>query len=503
MGELFLLPAGLVLFLYGIRVLGEGLKDFLRVRLRGILSLCEKRRIFALLFGALLSIGVQSSGGAVSLLASMINAGLLSFSRSMDIMIGASLGNTLTTQIIAFRVAEYAPYILALGYFIMLLSRGRLRGIGTLLWGLGLVFFSMLLMEWSFLKVKGIANLSLFRSSLLLFLLGASLTMIFQSSALILGLTISLISGGVLSLKEAFFIVLGTHLGSSFTIFLASLGMRREAQALAWVSLLYRALGTVLSLLSFPLLFSFGSIFSPERGVAMLHLSVALLNALPFLFFRLPLGELSLKLAFLKEEARELNQPAFLDEGALEVPEWACSLALKESLRVGTFLEYQLLLFSGLLLEGKGKPSDLKEVGEAIERLTEIISSYLARVGDVAEEKLKIYTFLGEIRQASALILESYLSLLNLGFDRASSVERDKLEAFLDSLNELLKASLGAFALSDKFMAKKALAKKKKIEESLKKALVEERLIDKPGWLEFATFAKRLSDQCYYIIEMV
>jgi len=318
--EVFLLPAGLVLFLYGIRVLGEGLKDFLKIGLRDLFSLCERKRALSFLVGVLLSLGVQSSAGAVSLLASMINVGLISFLRSMDIMIGASLGNTITTQILAFRVADYSPYMLALGYFTMIFSKGRLRSLGVLVWGLGLVFFSMFLMQRSFSGINLFLKTPVFSSSLFLFFFGAILTMLFQSSALVLGLAISVISERIISLREAFFIVLGAHLGASFVLFMVSLGMRREAKALAWASLLYRAFGTLLSLSLYPFLIFLATFFPPERGVAMLHLSVTTVNALPFIFSNSFLTKLSLKIAFGKGEVEELTQPAFLDDGALEVP---------------------------------------------------------------------------------------------------------------------------------------------------------------------------------------
>ncbi|KUK13432.1 MAG: Na+/Picotransporter [bacterium 42_11] len=503
MREVFLLPAGLVLFLYGIRVLGEGLKDFLKIGLRDLFSLCERKRALSFLVGVLLSLGVQSSAGAVSLLASMINVGLISFLRSMDIMIGASLGNTITTQILAFRVADYSPYMLALGYFTMIFSKGRLRSLGVLVWGLGLVFFSMFLMQRSFSGINLFLKTPVFSSSLFLFFFGAILTMLFQSSALVLGLAISVISERIISLREAFFIVLGAHLGASFVLFMVSLGMRREAKALAWASLLYRAFGTLLSLSLYPFLIFLATFFPPERGVAMLHLSVTTVNALPFIFSNSFLTKLSLKIAFGKGEVEELTQPAFLDDGALEVPEWACYLALKEGLRVGTFLEYQFLRFSELLLGDGGKPSILREMEDSIRGMVETISNYLGRVGDMAEEKLKIYTFLGDLRQASELLSETYFSLSLIGFRKEANVNREKLEGVLDAIAELLKISLGAFALSDKFMARKAKERKRRIEEDLKRILVDERFIDRPGWLEFASFAKRFSDQCYYIVEAI
>lgn len=502
MRELFLLPAGLVLFLYGIRVLGEGLKELLRESLRKVSGLCERRRLFSLFMGILLSLGVQSGVGAVSLLASMVNAGIFTFTRSIDMMIGISLGSTLTTQILALRASEYSPYMLAFGYFASNLLKGRLKSLGTALWGLGLLFLGMFLMEISFLNARVMELLFDLRSGWMLFLAGALLTLLFQSSALTLGLTISMISRRIFSIDCAFFLILGAHLAISFAVLLVSFGMKREARALAWASLIYRSIGSMASFFLSPALIYIASFFSPEKGVAMLHLSVATLNAAIFFFLTPLLSSVSLRLVSSKGEVEEISEPAFLEESALKVPEWACYLALKESLRIGTFLEYQLLKSRDVFLDG-GKPSILKEMGDSISRLISSLSDYLGKIEGMAEDKLRIYTFLGEIKQASELLQDIVNFLLSVGFKREVQSNKEKVEDILDSLIDLLRLSLGAFALSDSLMAKRVEIKKAKIEDKLKRLLVEERFIDKPGWLEFATFAKRFSDQCYYIIEVI
>lgn len=502
MKELFLLPAGLVLFLYGIRVLGEGLRELLRGSLRAISGLCGRRRLFSLFIGLLLSFGIQSSAGAVSLLASMINAGIFTFVHSIDIMIGISLGGALTTQVLALKVSEYSPYILALGYFTSSFLRGGLKSLGMVLWGLGLVFLGMLLMEMSFSGVEVLRVFPAFKSGGFLFLSGIVLTLLFQSSALTLGLTISMVSNKLLSIDNAFFLILGVHLAVSFIVFWVSLGMRKEAQALAWASLIYRGLGSIVSFFLSPLFIYMASFFSPERGVALLHLGVAMVNAILFFFFTPFLSRVSLRLASSKGEIEKLSEPVFLEESALEVPEWACYLALKESLRVGTFLEYQLLRSREIILGG-GKLSILREITDSIKKLIGYLGDYLGRIEGMAEDKLRIYTFLGEVRQASELLEEAVFSLTSLGFKREVQENRERVEDLLDSLTDVLKLSLGAFALSDKLMAKKAEREKGRIDEKVKKLLVEDRFIDRPGWLEFTSFVKRFSDQCYYIIELV
>lgn len=466
-----------------------------------ILKLLEKGRLFPFITGVSLSLLAQSSTTALALLASMINTGVLTFSRSLGIMIGASLGTTLTTQILAFKLSNYSPYVLLLSYIVAHWFKGKWSLMGKLFWGVGLVFFGMLLMETSlssFRESLPFVNISL---PFYLFISGLLVTAVFQSSALTLGIIITMVSQGIIPLDASFWAILGAHLASSLTVILASLGMRREAQALAWFSLLYKVLGcVVIAFLCYPLC-RLASGFSPARGVAILHLEIALLNAVILIPFLSPLSKVSFKLAFLKEELEELCEPIFLEESAIDFPEWACYLTMKEILRVGSFLEYGLLRAKRILMGEEGKLTALDTLSTYILRLTDEISLYLGRINGMVEERINMFTVLGDIKQANEILRSSVEGLLRDGFQMEALKRKDEIKSIMEGLSEMLETALGALALSDKLMARKVGRLKAKLEDRVRSLLMSEELLKKGVWLDFASFVRRFSDQCYYIAE--
>ncbi len=494
--------SGLVIFLYGIKVLGEGLKDVLDRRVKSFITSLECRKFFPFIVGVILSSLTQSSTAAIALLSSMINAGFLSLSRSLSMMVGASVGATITTQLLALRLTSYSPYILFLGYIAFNLFRGKGRALGRIILGMGLIFFGMFLMESSVSALKeSTLFYRLLSSSYYPFLGGVLLTILFQSSALTFGIAISMASQGLLGIEDSFWVVLGAHLATSFTVLLASFGMRREAQALAWASLIYKLFGSFfISILSYPLCLSV-SRFSPSMRVAILHLEVVLINAILFMPFLHFLSRISLRFVFSREEIEDLSEPLFLEDSALEFPEWACYLAVKETLRVGSILEYQLLRARRLILGEESKASMVEVLRDSIHHLVDEIALYLERVSGMAEEKLKILTVLGDIKQASDILKDSLDNLNHGEFKRVVSLRKERVKEILEELSELLKMSLGALALSDKLMVRKAGGLRRRIEERVKDFLLKEELVDKGDWLEFASFVRRFADQCYYIAE--
>ncbi|MCD6363944.1 MAG: Na/Pi cotransporter family protein [Synergistetes bacterium] len=505
MREILFLPAGLSLFLFGIRTSGEGLKELLGGRLKRLFESVSRYRSLSLLVGVLLSVAVQSSTAATSLLASMINAGILTFLQSVDVMIGASLGTTITTQILAFKVSSYSPYLLFIGYIMSFWLKGKARNVGRVIWGFAIVFFGMLLTEEALSSIKGSPVFALFKkemSPLYLFALSFAFTTIFQSSALTLGLALSMASQGLLSLQGAFFVILGAHVAASSTVLLVSLGMRREALALAWSSFIYKALGSVfISLMALPLvkLASALSLY-PPRQVALLHLEVASINAILFWFSTSFLVRLSIRFAFSREGVEDFEKPLFLEERALALPEWACYLATKETIRVGEMLEYQLLRAKYLLLGEETKREPFASISDSIFRLVDSVASYVGKVEGMPEEKLRLFTVLGDIKQASGILRDSILSLLENGFQREARGREEKIEEIMDNLSELLKVSLGAFALSDKLMIRKAKGLKRFMEREIREFLITEKLEGNSLWLDFSSFVRRFSDQCYYIV---
>ncbi len=196
------LIGGLALFLYGMQITSEGLKNTFGSKLKQILSTLSKNKLIALFTGIVLTFTIQSSTAASTLLVSLVNTGIMSLSQTLSILLGTSMGTTLTAQIIAFKVSDYALLIIILGFALKLLGKKRKqRFIGNILLGIGFIFLGMKVMSESVIPLKDHA---LFKETLfnlehipLLALLASALfTGLIQSSTATMGLTISLAMQG-------------------------------------------------------------------------------------------------------------------------------------------------------------------------------------------------------------------------------------------------------------------------------------------------------------------
>ena len=119
------LVGGLALFLYGMQITSEGLKSTFGNKLKQTLSTLSKNKLISLFTGIIITFTIQSSTAASTLLVSLVNTGIMSLSQTLGILLGTSMGTTLTAQIIAFKVSDYAFLIIVLGFGLKLLGKKR------------------------------------------------------------------------------------------------------------------------------------------------------------------------------------------------------------------------------------------------------------------------------------------------------------------------------------------------------------------------------------------
>jgi Na/Pi-cotransporter len=231
------LVAGLALFLYGVARLAEGMRVVAGERLRRLLARATTNRVTGVLTGTAVTAVLDSSSVTIIMVIALVDAGALTFVQSLGVILGANIGTTISSQLIALDVARYAPLALALGLAIGVLGhrRGsaRTQQAGTALFGLGLVFFGLAQMGAAVepLKASGrfaggwpgwSARSSGWRP-------GAVTTLVIQSSSATLGIAITLASQGLLSLPAGVAVMLGAEIGTCADTLVATLGRSREA----------------------------------------------------------------------------------------------------------------------------------------------------------------------------------------------------------------------------------------------------------------------------------
>lgn len=253
------------LFLYGMKVMSEGLQKVAGDRLRNILGIMTKNRVAGVLTGIAITALIQSSSASTVMVVSFVNAGLMSLEQAMAVIFGANVGTTATTWIISafsfeVNISDYSILILAIGVPLMFLRNSTYKSAGEFLVGFCFLFMGLDLISayvpnlqenpemLSF--VVGYTSMG-FWSVLIFFMLGIVVTMVAQSSAATFAITLIMCSQGWISFTLGCAIILGGNIGTTVTPILASLSGNVAAKRTAMGHLLFNLLGSIVVLAIF------------------------------------------------------------------------------------------------------------------------------------------------------------------------------------------------------------------------------------------------------------
>jgi len=226
--------AGLVLFLYGVSRLAQGLAAVAGDRAKEILARFTTNRFAGVATGAAATTVLDSSSVTIIMVIALVDAGLLTSVQSLGVILGANIGTTVSSQIIAFDVNQYAPVAMAAGFGLHLFGKTNgLKNAGLALLGVGLIFFGLEEMGHAVAPLRehpGFREaMTRMESPLLGALVGAGVTVLIQSSSATLGIVITLASQGMISLPAGVAIMLGAEVGTCADTLLATIGRSREA----------------------------------------------------------------------------------------------------------------------------------------------------------------------------------------------------------------------------------------------------------------------------------
>lgn len=345
---------GLALFLYGMEKMSEGMKKTTGDKMRSILAALTKNRVVALLVGAFFTMVIQSSSATTVMLVSFVQAGLMSFVQSMGVILGADIGTTITAQLIAFKLTDYALLMITIGFGLRIFSqKDSIQNIGDVILGFGILFYGMKLMSDAMKPLqtyqefvdlmKGLEN------PILGLLVGTVFTALIQSSSAFTGILIVLAQQGLITLEAGIPMIFGANIGTCITAGLASIGTSREAKRVALTHVLFKIAGVILFIFWIP---AFADIIRAiavnfdsdmARQIANAH---TIFNVSLGLFF-LPITAIFAKFVLKilpereEEKARELVV-WHLDESSISTPALAIDLARAEISRMAKLLERML-----------------------------------------------------------------------------------------------------------------------------------------------------------------
>ncbi len=483
---------GVFLLLYGITLLNDGLQNAAGVRIRSLLRSLTSNRLTAVGAGAFITGIIQSSGATSVMIVGFVSAGLMTFRQSLAVILGADIGATVTVQLIAFHVYDYAVLFIGLGLvFQRFAPRSAMRNLGQGILGFGFVFLSLKIMIDAMTPLQGNALFqqvfaALTNAPFTGILLSAAVTALIHSSAATIGLALALATSGLIPLPSAIYIVLGANIGTCATAFMAGLRAPAEARRVAWAHLLFKIAGVVLFL----------AVLGPfERIVSLTATQVprqiananTLFNTGMALVF-LPLTGLFARsiVRLVPEKAEEERfGPLYLDDHVLTTPALALGQAAREALRESDIVRGMLVdAVKALRSDDPEVIASIKNEDNRIDLLDRYIRLYLTRLSSTnitesqSRRTMAVLETARNLESIGDIIDRNIMPLAEKRVGKALTFSHEGIEeivAFHRKILDNFDIAISAFSGNDRDLADRVLRNKEEI-GTLERELVQAHL---------------------------
>ncbi|MCF2681376.1 Na/Pi cotransporter family protein [Faecalicatena contorta] len=248
---IFLLFGGLGFFLYGMKMMSEGLEKAAGAKMRSILEFFTKNRFIGMVVGIVFTAIIQSSNATTVMVVSFVNSGLMNLMQASGVILGANIGTTITGQLIAFNLSDIAPLIVIIGVImVMFCKKQSIKKIGEVILGFGILFMGLSIMSDSMTAVKNSPEILNFLASLTnpfaAILVGFLITAVLQSSSATVGIILLMVSQGLLEFTICPFMILGCNIGSCVSALVASLSGKKDAKRAALIHFLFNLIGSTI-----------------------------------------------------------------------------------------------------------------------------------------------------------------------------------------------------------------------------------------------------------------
>ena len=383
---------GLGLFLYGMNLMGTGLQKAAAERLKKLLEVLTNNRIMGVVVGALVTMVIQSSSATTVMVIGFVNAGIMSLSQAVGVIMGANIGTTVTAQLIAFKLTDYAPLAVAIGVGIWIATKKKkAKNAAEILIGFGILFIGMNMMGDGLKPLSDMPAftniiLSLNNNPFIGMLVGLGLTTILQSSSASIGLLQALAGQGLIGINIAFPILFGENIGTTTTALISSIGANKTAKRAAVIHFLFNLIGTIIFMTVLKSAIEILVIkISPndvQRQIANAHTLFNLINVA----IQLPFAGLLVKAAHKLvpgDDTQEVQEAKFLDFRIIETPSIALGQVRKEIVRMGSLVEDNLVKARKAFVEGKYEEIEpALDQEQKINKLQKEITEYLVKLSN-------------------------------------------------------------------------------------------------------------------------
>ena len=409
--NLFLFAGGIGMFLYGMNLMADGMQKTAGGKMQKLLGLLTSNRIVAIMVGALITALIQSSGATTVMVVGFVNAGILSLTQAVGVIMGANIGTTITAWIVSMgqlgdavtvlKPSFYAPLLIGIGAFVVLFTKSaKKKTIGEIIVGIGLLFMGLDFMSGS---ISPYTELPIFADAFRMFgsnpllgmLVGIFVTALLQSSSASVGILQTLAMNGVVTTNAAIYITLGQNIGSCVTALLSAVGTTRTAKRAACMHLLFNCFGAILfgtigfALFTFNPLLAVHNIDSVQISIfhTIFNLTCTSLMA-PFAGVLVKLSGIIVKdrdsetgVVAVEEQYTRVH----LDDRILETPSFAVEAALSEVVNMGR-LAIQNINHSidAVIRSDDSLADEVFETEKRVDFLEKELTEYLVKVNNLA-----------------------------------------------------------------------------------------------------------------------
>lgn len=468
------MAGGLGLFLFGIRTMGDGLENAAGAKLKRMLEVLTGNRFLAVLVGFVVTAIIQSSTATTVMVVGFVNAGMMSLAQAVGVIMGANIGTTVTSLLIALNFSSVAAAAVLVGVILMLASKKTVvKNLGAIFTGFGLLFLGIDMMSDSMAPLResaGFMNFIVTVSEsplrpLFGIILGIVMTAVLQSSSASVGVLQTLAMQGLVPLKFSVFVLFGQNIGTCLTALFSTVGAKKNSKRAAVIHLLFNLIGTgifILIALLTPYVEWIEKLSpDPMAQIAISHIVFNIVSTVIMFPFANVLVKLSCLLVPGKDDSESEMHCKFIDDRLLNTPPFAVMQVSKEVARMAKLARDNFETSAHALINRSNKDLDkVMENEEIINYLNHHITSYLVKLNalDITDSDsdyiARVFHAINDIeRVGDHAINLAEAAQHNIGEGlKFSDPAREELNQLCGSVVTLLERSMAAFdnqSLSD------------------------------------------------------
>ncbi|MCR4718144.1 MAG: Na/Pi cotransporter family protein [Firmicutes bacterium] len=528
---------GLAMFLYGMDIMGDGLKKLSGSKLEMILEKLTSNKIKGFLLGAGVTAVIQSSGATTVMLVGFVNSGIMKLSQTMSIIMGANLGTTITAWILSLsgingesfflrilKPSSFTPILAMIGIILTFTAkRDKHKDIGSILLGFSVLMFGMETMSSSMAGLKDSPAfakiLVMFSNPIMGVLAGFVLTAIIQSSSASVGVLQAISITGAINFSTALPLILGANIGAALTPMLSAINGNTNAKRVAAACMQIKLISVAVLAGAFYIanaIFGF-SIMSDTVGavyIAIIHTVFNLLATVILMPFSDKLEKLAKNSVKGKKDKKKTDVFDTLDERFLLMPGYAVEKCNELVRQMAEISKTMILMSLGMIYEYDEKgAAEIEENERLVDTYEDKISTYLVHLalGKLSERDSKTVTHLlhvvGDLERISdhaVNVVSAAREIYEKKIEFSKDAKRE-IDVMFDAICEILKITVTALETDDRELAKRVEPLEQTI-DNLKRTIKDNhinRLRDGICKIEFGfvlsdiiTNCERVADHC-------